>query len=376
MMNWSYLDTYRTKSTIIHGIVFLLAFGILLSVISCHENGVGPIPEPGPRDYAWTMDTLHTEFNIITGLWGSSPNDVWAGGMGGTYENFLLHYDGKKWMTWFDLHPQTIRCNAHAIFGFASNDIWIGGQAFGDPGAGLSHWNGAQWGEYYHHEVQGASVVYIMDIWGDHPNNIFAMGTALYADSINSSRGFVLHYNGSNWQEVFMGNRGPQYHFLRMTGAGGAVYLTEWREDLNDPPRVTESLYQLQGNQLTQIFSDSEDHVGMLVMTSINESPYVTMAAPPNSRVYKYSGSNLIEQFHIESPIFEYVVGGRNDEDVFLSMADGLGHFNGTGYAYMYTWPLNSLAIQRKAIFDKEVFLSIMDVSSITHCLVLHGKLR
>ena len=351
-------------------IITLLMFG------SCRDNSVGPVIGPGPRDYAWKMDTLRTEFNILTGLWGSSPNDVWAGGGGGTAANYLWHYDGKQWETWFENHPHRVWCTARAIFGFASNDVWMGGQAFSDPGAGLAHWNGTEWGEYYHYEVQGAGPVYIVDIWGDRPDNVFAMGTALYADSINSSCGFVLHYDGSTWHEVFMGDRGPQYHFLRMLGAGGVVYLAEWREDLGNPPNVVESVFELHGNQLTSVFSDTEDHVGMLVLASVGGAPYVTMAAPPNSRVYKYSWGNLIEQFHIASPNFEYVIGGRNDEDVFLSMADGLGHFNGSDYQYMYTWPLNSLAIQRRAIFETEVFFTILDGSSVTHSLILHGRLN
>jgi hypothetical protein len=351
-------------------IIALLMFG------SCRNNSVGPLISPGSRNYSWTMDTIRTEFNILTGFWGSSPNDVWAGGGGGTPDNYLWHFDGTKWIAWLQYHPQRPWSTAMAIFGFATNDVWMGGQAFSDPGAGLAHWNGTEWGEYYHYEVQGATVVKINDIWGDRPNNVYAMGTALYPDSTNTSCGFILHYNGLTWQQVLKGDRGPQYHFLRMTGAGGVVYLTEWREDLNDPPRVTESLYQLQGNQLMRIFSDSEDHVGMLVMTSINESPYVTMAAPPNSKIYMYSVGSLIEPFHIDSPKFEYLIGGRSNEDAFMSMSDGLGHFNGTDYAYLYTWARNSLSIQRRAVFDKEVFFTLLQVSSVTHSLILHGRLN
>lgn len=280
-------------------VIALLMFG------SCRDNSVGPGVAPGPRDCVWKMDTLQTEFNILTGLWESSPNDVWTGGGGGTPANYIWHYDGKQWEPWFEKHPQRVWCTARAIIGFASNDIWMGGQAFSDPGAGLSHWNGTEWGEYYHHEVQGAHSVYIIDIWGDRPDNVFAMGTALYSDSINPSCGFVLRYDGSRWQEVLMGDRGPQYHFLRLMGAEGMVYLAEWREDLNSPPNLVETVFELHGNQLTSVFSDTEDHIGMLVLASVGGAPFVTMSIPSHSRVFKYSMGKLIEPFHIASPNFE-----------------------------------------------------------------------
>ena len=87
----------------------------LLVFDSCRDNGIGPVIGPGPRDYSWKMDTLRTEFNILTGFWGSSPNDVWAGGNGGAVENFLWHFDGTKWITWLEYHPQTTWCTAQTM---------------------------------------------------------------------------------------------------------------------------------------------------------------------------------------------------------------------------------------------------------------------
>ena len=72
---------------------------ILYTAISCNKNSVIP-PEddqPGRRDYTWTVDTLDMQMNWITGIWGSSPENVWATGDGGDFNQRLYHYDGSKW---------------------------------------------------------------------------------------------------------------------------------------------------------------------------------------------------------------------------------------------------------------------------------------
>ena len=71
-----------------------------------------PDPEPGKRDYTWYLGTLDMPVNVVKFVWGATPDDVWAGGAGGTEYDRLWHYDGTTWAAypdamWFVTSPFT-----------------------------------------------------------------------------------------------------------------------------------------------------------------------------------------------------------------------------------------------------------------------------
>ncbi|MEM6931162.1 MAG: hypothetical protein AAF602_29800, partial [Myxococcota bacterium] len=88
------------------------------------------------------MDTPGFGLQTIFGLWGETPDDVWAvGGFAGR-DAFVWRYDGASWRT-VDLPddlPLTERGEMPSLFkvwGRASDDVWIVG------GLGtVLHWNG------------------------------------------------------------------------------------------------------------------------------------------------------------------------------------------------------------------------------------------
>jgi hypothetical protein len=368
----------RSNTMKIDGIILLSVGSILFAMNSCNDNGVAPLMQPGRRDYVWSLDTLQTEFNDISGLWGSSPDDVWAGGGGGTFENYLWHYDGKKWIAWFASHPQRVWCTAEAIFGFASNDVWIGGQSFGDPGAGLSHWDGSQWGRYFNYnpEPDSSGLVYVVSIWGNRSENVYAMGTILYKDASYTSRGFILHYNGSTWHEVLRGDRGYQYHFLRMVGAQDRVYILEYRPNDVKPDSNLLVLSELRRDHLAEIYSDIEQNIGFASISAIAGKLYLGTHASETSILSSYTQGTFVEQLSVRGSDFSTQFDGRNEEDIFLFTFSGLAHFDGTDIKFLYTFPSRTSQISCwPALFNKEVFFGIRDESK-TYCLILHGKLE
>ena len=359
------------------GMILILIAGILLTMNSCKHNPVGPEIQPGSRDYVWSLDTLHTEFNDITGLWGSSPNDVWAGGRGGTLYNYLWHFDGKKWTTWFDYHPQVAYCTAMALFGFASNDVWMGGQAISDPGAGLSHWDGNEWGKYFNYnpDPELSNFAEVISIWGNRSDDVYAMGLILYRDSIYSSRGFILHYNGATWSELIKGERGHQFHFLRMIGAQGKLYVLEYRPNASSPDSSVLMLDELNGNRLVTVYSDIEQKIGFASISAIGGTLYLGTRSAGTSRFYSFSNGALEERFSIAGPAFAEQFDGRNADDIFLFSFDGLAHFNGNDVAYLYKFPQSTMQVSCwPAMFDQEIFLGIHNGSAVDYTLILHGK--
>ncbi len=86
----------------------------------------------------------------------------------------IWHYDGTKWKTDNISRPISPWC----IHGFEENDIWVGGED-----GKIWHYDGNNWNEslsyskelnYHYYNI------YFMDIWGEKPNDIYAVG---FADS-------------------------------------------------------------------------------------------------------------------------------------------------------------------------------------------------
>ena len=72
--------------------------------ITCDQAPWCPVPTGVSTRYA------------LTAVWGSSKNDIWAVGSGGT----IIHFDGAAWTT----TPTDLRHTFNAVWGSGPNDVW------------------------------------------------------------------------------------------------------------------------------------------------------------------------------------------------------------------------------------------------------------
>jgi hypothetical protein len=72
--------------------------------VTCEETAWCPVPTPVTSQYA------------LTSTWGSSKNDVWAAGSGGT----IIHYDGAAWKA----TPTGLKHTFNALWGTSATDVW------------------------------------------------------------------------------------------------------------------------------------------------------------------------------------------------------------------------------------------------------------
>ncbi len=215
---------------------------------------------------SWTRMNSGTD-ERVNGIWGSSENDVFAV----TSEGSVLHYDGNEAFAWDEVFrvpvddggvgPQPIPGQASLIDvnGSSSSDVWAVGWRDGlriDPIA--YHFDGTDWtnvpvmcalpsplpgpifftslngvwsaspddvfvvgsrgligrynGEYF--ETTGGDESYdLYDVWGSSPDNVLAVG----------SDWTKLHYDGSEWTELFPGWGGPTHRGV--WGHGRKVFV-------------------------------------------------------------------------------------------------------------------------------------------------------
>lgn len=158
-----------------------------------HWNGSRwkPLTDPRPQS-AEPLD-------FLMAVWGSSATDVWvlrAQDPMGDRPNAgqLLHWDGTGWETvepdcrpWINEIVPPVFLGEYeyaggAISGTGTGDVWIGGEQ-------LCHWDGTSWTG--HPEVtQGAhGIGTILDIWATTPSDVWVVG-----DTTNA-----WHWDGTAW---------------------------------------------------------------------------------------------------------------------------------------------------------------------------------
>ncbi len=342
---------------------FAATIYLLTILISCNNGPTESEPQPGRRDYVWTVDTLNMPMNFIGAVWGSSPNDVWVVGAGGDSKDRLLHYDGAKWITYKN---EPILCAGNTLFGFSANNIWMGG----DNNGRIWHYDGTRWSENYRYIVEGSHNVSIYNIWGPQPNDVYACGIISYiVNGKDLWRGFVLHYDGYTWQEILKVNFNSQFISIRKKQNKVYIFALRTSTTVSD----TIAFYELNGNQLKEIYSNFTDKIIFGNFSLIDKELYFLIGKD----IYLFRGESFVKQFSVDLPNFWYYLFGRNSKDIFISMRDGLAHFNGTDIQYLikYNSIANKIIGGEPAFFDREIFCGFYDNNSSRN-MILHGKLN
>lgn len=149
-----------------------------------------------PPELVWTAESKEGPF---AGIWGSSPDDIYAGGINA----HMIHWDGSKW---------TVQ-NVKPLAGEHITGVWGSGPSdvYASVNANvLFHTTGD--GTWEHIGFSGS--LQFGDIWGTGPNNVYAVGG-----------GGVYHFSGSGaWAFTRLGDT---YGIDKVWGVGEADLWAE-----------------------------------------------------------------------------------------------------------------------------------------------------
>ncbi len=115
--------------------------------------------------------------NDLEDVWGSSPDDVWAVGAGGT----IRHGTGTA-SVWSAV-PSPTTANLHAVWGSGPSDVW----AVGNDGAVL-HFDGQAWTLATIGLPPGDSPTHLFGIWGSGPDDVWIVGEGIILHRTAASR--------------------------------------------------------------------------------------------------------------------------------------------------------------------------------------------
>jgi hypothetical protein len=318
---------------------------------------------PGRRDYTWTIDTLNliAPYDSYNQLWGTSPENIWCYGFG-DMDKMMLHYDGKKW----EQAPLqfTGYFQPWSIFGFTPNEFWIGGYE-----SDIWKYNNGKITKFGDYKLDGYLRVYYSNIWGDSPNDLYAVGCA-YKISDEDIYAIVMHYDGTDWKYLVKPEINMQFMDIkRGINDSPNYYLMAYKYNSSVGDSV--GLYEFDGNNLKRLYFEKnihENYPGILLM---NNNIYFGF----KKVIHKYHNGQFIPWLDLSNYNL-YGLGqifGRNEKDIFCFMEDGLGHYNGTDLVTIYkgNW---GLGIHSGLLFEKDLFVICADWDNKYY--LLHGKLN
>ncbi len=157
---------------------------------------------------SWTAEESNSG-RFIEDVWCSPGGRVWAVGHYGE----ILSRDEGAWVQ----HDSHTGRDFEAIWGTADDDIWaVGGYSPDgvDSSALIHHYDGQSWTEYdrladpaFDCQAGPGSCgdVWLHDVWGSGPDDIWAVGDYPEADMGFYDTSVILHYDGTEWTTSWLG---------------------------------------------------------------------------------------------------------------------------------------------------------------------------
>ncbi|MFZ1518279.1 MAG: hypothetical protein WAU11_05865 [Ignavibacteriaceae bacterium] len=352
MLKQNFSKTFSIKTFLF----WFLSMTLLLN-FSCNTTEPTDELKPGRRDYTWTVDTLNIPFTVLTRIWGSSPSDVWAIGPGGDLDKTIYHFDGVSWSNDGISRP----LSPTAIFGTSPSNVWIGGR-----GGDIWNYDGSNWTKNTTITIPDYNLVGFENIWGDSPNNIYAVG---YAQDGITYRSVLVKYDGVNWKNINIYKIRNSFIKIRAgskTSKDSFVLGIRFEQLFED----TSLVYRFDGDSFIEIYTGitSKDELGEFENIN-NEILFLR-----GSELYKYEYNDKLKLIYkINNSNFSNAIWGRNSIDIFLRMTNGIAHFNGTDVQYLYNFD-NGILINGAIVFNSTIFFLAYDFNNSLN-LIIRGKL-
>ncbi len=323
-------------------ITVLLTLLIFVNINSC--NGITePELQPGRRDYVWEVDTIKIPFNVLGRLWVNNANDIWAVGSGGGLDQTIWRYNGVSWKTDGISRPIA----PITVFGFSSNDVWFGGSE-----GVIWRYNGSKFYSSLNFKPT-PNWVYsgFHDLFGSSAKDLFAVG---WLDSNKVRYGKIFHFNGSNWKLLNISSKGDDFMQIRKGKNDSKYYLWSWRSDNINSDSVR--IYSFDGIKLQELHRGLMNDTHGAFIETINGKVYFGI----DNAVYTYENGKFAKRFDVNNPNFTQGLNGRNERDIFLSMWDGVAHYNGENIEYIFKE--NHLMLRDIKVLENKVYLLFNDL--------------
>ncbi len=271
-----------------------------------------------PRDYTWTIDTLHVKGNsqtIMFKVWGSSGNDVYTIGHSSRTGD-MWHYNGTKWspIPIVDLDGGPIPTTPYqlkSVYGFSRHNVWLvgrknirkryptGGYYYSNNHAFILHYNGLQWKELEAKGIEG-----LLSINGSSSTNLW----------FGTNRGNIYSYNG--------------FEFTHYKSPVDTPAINrQWVEDIQVDQKG--KTFVLLGNNLTRFANETRTHLleydGEWIVKDTVTYARTQMWLSPQGNLYtggyklrKYNGHDWLIDSSFPKDHVVNAIYGLNENHIFV----------------------------------------------------------
>jgi len=342
-------------------LLFLLTalFTTIFINLSCDDNPVTPNePPPGSRDYTWDVDTLTFPFNSFYSITGASPNDLWICGPGDSRSNFV-HYNGISWEAYENTDNSQPFIEPKDIYSLNSENIWSCGRE-----GNIFNFDGMEWKKNYKLSFSNTNDITFETIYAISNQDIITAGQFFNGKNY---WGIILRYDGISWTQLNIPTIRTAFADIKMSNSKDLFLMGVSYEPSGES---NYQFYKLNKNELLKIYTATQtpDENGNLIQLA--DKTYFIIG----HNLFTYSNSNFTQVCKLtKSSKFLNVGVGRNINDIFLGMRDGIVHYNGENSIYLFKTS-EDIYVRRGCIFEKDVYF--LASASGGNTLIIHGTLN
>jgi hypothetical protein len=290
------------------------------------------------------VDTFFIPFTSFLEITGTSENDVWVCGPGDSQLQFF-HFDGEEWTA----VPLNAPFQPYSISSSGYKQIWTGGSD-----GHVYSYDGKIWRKELQHQIDIADQIYFDAIKVFDETEVIASGQYWLGE--NNQRGLLMHYKGSEWTELRLDSIKTALIDIEISMSSRIfIHGSTYEQFAIDRYHFYE--YNEGIVKLLHSGTQAVEEKGSLLQLG-NETYFII-----GPDFYEYDGTqfNLIGKLS-DDPKFLNVAFGRNKNDIFLGMRDGIAHYNGENTEYVYQSDTNIFA-RWGIVFDDHVFFIGTDPS-------------
>jgi hypothetical protein len=248
----------------------------------------------------WDSNFLIPPNSAPNAVWAFAPDDAWIGG-----ENILVHWDGTSWTS--VANPTVNRIDG--IWGSSSTDVWAVAGGIGGAGSyTLIHWDGSSWSV-----VDPGIPDNLNAIWGDAQNDVWVAGL-----------NHVLHFDGTTWTAQSSASG---------TGIWGGGPNDVWAVQQSDP------MFHFAGSW-TAVPSGAATAQDAVFETVWMPRPGEAWAA--GWAVYHFEGLAWV-RVPVPLGAFWKRAWGRATDDLWIAGDAGIIHWDGTSWTAQSTDSFNAV---------------------------------
>jgi hypothetical protein len=259
----------------------------------------------------------------------------------------LYRYNGQSW----SLDNRVYISDPMALWG-NGNNIWIGN----DHGCIWKFKDSSYTEELSNFNVNGKPVDFI-EMSGTSSNEIYAAGN-------NGLNPVLMKYDGSSWRIAETFSDSAAFTQIKYCYQTDKYYL---RYSLFD---YTTRIYEYDRRNLKLIYTYPVSNAGPSI-ASIGGYPYIVAG----NKIYMYLNGTMEFIFEVDDPNFGGVIWGRNRNDIFIKMQDGLAHYNGTDWKYLFNSATPIRLSPNCILFEKDIFIPAK-IRTTGYPIIYHGTLK